>query len=87
MEGKLVIAVNKYSPLAVKKTVTPQELTDQHFVLYHDEFVESLVNQLSLACGPVPILFRTNNTNAISAALKQQMAITIDMIIPFYSTY
>lgn len=83
-EGKLVLAVNAESPLASKKSVTPQELAGQHFALYHDEFVDSFMDQLATLCGQISILFRTNNTNALSAALKQQMAITVGHDYSFF---
>ncbi|ANY67999.1 hypothetical protein BBD42_17095 [Paenibacillus sp. BIHB 4019] len=76
-EGKIVICASKHSPLAAKKKVAARELLHYNFVLYSDEFIDQFIVDLGELCGPIPILFRTDQSNAIASALSQNLAITV----------
>ncbi|MDF2681790.1 MAG: transcriptional regulator [Brevibacillus sp.] len=83
IEGKMVVGVSRNSPLALQKTVTPEELRQQTFVLYNDEYVKWFVNDFAATYGPVDILFTTNNTDAIRSAVREEMAVTIGLDYSF----
>lgn len=76
-EGRLVLATSKHSLLATKKLVTTDELRDQSFVLFNDEFVDQFIRDLTEKNGSTSVLFRTNHAEAIFVALMQQMGITV----------
>lgn len=77
LEGKLVLGVNKNSPLLLNNTITPSELSGQTLVLYDDEFIKTYVLDLIKQYADVNILFISNNTRAIQSAVEQGIAVTI----------
>ncbi|WP_217587961.1 LysR family transcriptional regulator [Lentibacillus saliphilus] len=77
IKGKMVLCVGRKSPLAQKKTITPQELKKQTFVLYKDDYVKSFIRDFSNVFGDVEVLFSTNNGDAITMALTEGVAVTI----------
>jgi DNA-binding transcriptional LysR family regulator len=88
LKGKMVIAVNRNSPLAFNKSITPEELLTHSLVLYKDDYVEWFMNQFTATYGPVDILFTTNKTDAILKTIKDGLAITVgpDYSFPSEST-
>ncbi|MEI4829947.1 LysR family transcriptional regulator [Bacillus sp. FJAT-53711] len=88
LKGKMVIAVNRNSPLAFNKSITPEELLTHSLVLYKDDYMEWFMNQFTATYGPADILFTTNNTDAIQKAIGDGLAITIgpDYSFPSEST-
>ncbi|MFJ9498223.1 LysR family transcriptional regulator [Brevibacillus centrosporus] len=83
LEGKMVVGVSRKSPLALKQSVTPEELLPYPFVLYNDECVKRFVNDFAVRYGPIDILFTTNNTDAIRSAVREEMAVTIGLDYSF----
>ncbi|MEI4801573.1 LysR family transcriptional regulator [Bacillus sp. NPDC077411] len=77
LKGKMVIGVNRNSPLAFNKSITPEELLNHSLVLYKDDYVEWFMKQFTAVYGSVDILFTTNHTDAIQKAIKDGLAITV----------
>jgi DNA-binding transcriptional LysR family regulator len=75
--GKLYAAVSKSNPLAKKKSVTLGDFKNEMFVLFNDEFVDPFIKEVEKTCGPVNVLFRTNNSEVIGSALLQLNAVTV----------
>ncbi|MBA2937100.1 LysR family transcriptional regulator [Paenibacillus sp. CGMCC 1.16610] len=82
---KMVAAVSKQSPLASRKTITPEDLLEQTIVLYNDDYVKWYIDDFQVNFGPVDILFTTNNRNSIIRALRDHFAITIGLNYSFVS--
>ncbi|PFB13694.1 LysR family transcriptional regulator [Bacillus cereus] len=83
LDIKIVIGVNKNSPLALEKTITPEQLVNQTLVLYDDEYIRDSINDLLSKYGKANILFISNNTQAIQNAVHQELAITIGVDYSF----
>jgi DNA-binding transcriptional LysR family regulator len=75
-EGKIVIGVNKNSPLASKKSINAEELLNHPFVLYEDDHVSEFTKNFTEKFGPLQTLFTSNNSVAIIYALKAGLAVT-----------
>lgn len=78
-EAKMVVAVSRRSPLAHGKTVKPRELAGLPLVLYKDETVKACMERIRAACGPITILFSTNNTEAIRKSVQEGIAGTVGL--------
>lgn len=83
IEGKIVVGVSKHSPLATEKKITPQQLQTQTLVLYEDDYIRSVVEQIGEQYGPIDILFTSNNTDAIQKAVKEELAVTVGLDYSF----
>ncbi|KEK23990.1 LysR family transcriptional regulator [Bacillus gaemokensis] len=83
LEVKIVVGVNKNSPLALERTVIPEQLVNQTLVLYDDEYIRDSINDLFSKYGKADILFISNNAQAIHNAVKQELAITIGVDYSF----
>ncbi|MCW9133679.1 LysR family transcriptional regulator [Bacillus paramycoides] len=83
LEIKIAVGVNKNSPLALEKTITPEQLVNQTLVLYDDEYIRDSINDLFSKYGKANILFISNNTQAIQNAVHQELAITIGVDYSF----
>lgn len=75
-KGKFQVCMSRHSPLAYHKTLTPKNILGEKLVLYDSEEVNQFVEKFEKAHGKLTILFKTNNTDAIRAALKNNLAIT-----------
>lgn len=76
-KGNMIVCVGKKSPLSAKKTIRAEELKEQTFILYKDDYVESFIRKFSNYYGRVNVLFSTKNGDAISMALREGMGVTI----------
>ncbi|WP_239618765.1 LysR family transcriptional regulator [Cohnella mopanensis] len=83
MEGRMVVAVNRDSPLALRKSVTLEELRHEPLVLYDDEQLKWFMERYQSIFDPANLLFYTNNTAAINKAVKDGMASTIGLHFSF----
>ncbi|OKL37454.1 LysR family transcriptional regulator [Domibacillus mangrovi] len=77
VKGKMVVCVGKNSPLSGRKTIHPQELKKETFILYKDDYVNWFIRDFTESFGQVHILFTTNNSYAIEKALIEGVAMTI----------
>ncbi|TDL74648.1 LysR family transcriptional regulator [Rhodococcus qingshengii] len=77
LEGKMMVAVSKTSPLALQKTITPQQLMTQNVILYNGEYVKRFVNNIISQFGPLNILFTTDNSAVIKKAIIEGLGISL----------
>ncbi len=77
LRGRMVAVVNHSSPLAVGKSITPDQIRKQPLVIYHDDRMWEFINDFSTQFGSLQILFSTNNMDAIRNSIKENLAITI----------
>lgn len=77
VHGEFVICANKNSAIAQNKSLHPKELRKYQFALFKDMFVEDFLTEYQSNFGELPILFQTNNGEAIRTALQEDMAATI----------
>ncbi|OCT14452.1 hypothetical protein A8709_26975 [Paenibacillus pectinilyticus] len=85
-EGRIVIGVWNNSPLAAKKKITPFELQKYSLALYDESYVHDFLHEFEANYGPLPILFTSNNPNAIATALKESLAATIGYDFSFFDS-
>ncbi|MCM3690400.1 LysR family transcriptional regulator [Neobacillus niacini] len=77
LEGKMMVAVSKTSPLALHKNITPQQLITQNVILYNGEYVKRFVNNIISQFGPLNILFTTDNSAVIKKAIIEGLGISL----------
>ncbi|MEN1988154.1 LysR family transcriptional regulator [Paenibacillus hubeiensis] len=82
--GKLVVCTHHLSELAKQSRVTPDQLKEHKLALYRDGFIEDFLREFTYDYGPLSILFKTNNSEAISTVLKNNIAATIGHDYSFY---
>ncbi|MDQ0418908.1 DNA-binding transcriptional LysR family regulator [Croceifilum oryzae] len=80
---KIVVGVNKNSPLVLEKKIKPEQIANQTLVLYDDEYIRDSVDNLFSKHAKVNILFISNNIQAIQNAIRQNLAITIGLTYSF----
>ncbi|MGE7023024.1 LysR family transcriptional regulator [Solibacillus cecembensis] len=74
--GRIKVCFNNNSILAFKKSLLPQDFLNQTFVIYDDEPINWFIRNFEEHHGNLHILFKTNNTDAIRTALKNEIGIT-----------
>lgn len=89
MEAKVVVTVGRNSPLAGKKSITPQELQDQTLVFYNGPNMKAYLDGFFAKYGELDVLFLTNNTEVIKKTVAEGLAITLSYEIginsdPYY---
>jgi DNA-binding transcriptional LysR family regulator len=83
LEGRIVVCVSRKSPLALLRNITPQELLQQSFVFYNDDYIKWYMDQFQQTYGRANILFTTNNQDAILRALHEDNIVTIGLDFSF----
>ena len=76
-KGQMLVSAQKNSPLASKKSITPEELLQENIVLYNDESILNFVSNFERKFGPLNILFISDNGEAVRRAVVEGLAITI----------
>lgn len=76
LEGKVIVSVSKNSPLASKKTITPQELLGENLVLYNGPQFRSFIKDFFTQYGEMNILFYTNNTEIMKRSVAECLAVS-----------
>lgn len=84
VQGKFVICANKNSEIAKHKSIHPKDLVKYPFALFNDVFVDDFLADHQANYGELPILFQTNNGEAIRTALEENMAVTIGHDFSFF---
>ncbi|MFF2876462.1 LysR family transcriptional regulator [Gottfriedia sp. NPDC057991] len=82
-EGHIVVFVGKNSPLSSFKKVPAKELLKYPFVLYNEEYVNEFVDHFNQSIGKIDVWFKTNNTSALTRALKDNLAISAGYDLSF----
>lgn len=85
LEGKIVVGVGKNSPLATRKSITPQEMLEYPYVIYNEVYNREFLEHFSKTVGPVQLMFTTNNVSAILNALIDDIAITVGYDFSFFN--
>lgn len=76
-EGFIRVCMNNNNKLAGSKSIPLQDLKKQTFVLFNDELIDHFILSLVQEIGELNILFRSNNSEVIEAAIQGLNAITI----------
>ncbi|MFD1849719.1 LysR family transcriptional regulator [Oceanobacillus bengalensis] len=77
-EGKLLVYASERSGLThSNKSILPDVLKEQQFVLYKDEYVLDFVSNFQRLFGPIDIFFQTTNLEIINKAVVEHGAVTI----------
>lgn len=82
--GKLVVCTHHQSELAKLNRVTPEQLKEHKLALYRDGFIEDFLQEFTYDYGPLSILFKTNNSEAITTVLRNNIAATIGHDFSFH---
>lgn len=83
LQGRMVVAVNRNSPLALSKSVTLDDLKHEGLVLYNEDYLTGFMERYKSKLDPSNVLFYTNNTSAIVKAVRDGMASTIGLNFSF----
>ncbi len=75
LDGHMVVAVNKNSPMAQHSLITEEMLINEPIVLYNDIYIKEFMKGFSSL--PYDILFTTNNVDTIRHTLENNTAINI----------
>nr|WP_186809653.1 LysR family transcriptional regulator [Paenibacillus xylanexedens] len=88
VKGNAVLIMNTQSPLRFYKTISPQVLKNEVFVLYKDEHIEQIAHHLRSASDGNRISLITNNTDALCQMVVKGNAVTIapDFIVTALSS-
>jgi LysR family transcriptional regulator, transcription activator of glutamate synthase operon len=78
-KGQTFVLVPRDSPLANQKSVTPQVLKDYTFVMFKGEFMEWFFSNFSEKYGPFKLLYQSKNSESISEAVRNGLAISIEI--------
>ncbi|MEW9052478.1 MAG: LysR family transcriptional regulator [Neobacillus sp.] len=89
LEAKIIVSVSKDSPLAARKSMTPQELLGQTIVVYNGPRMQTYIQDFFNRYGEMDILFYTNNTEVIKKTVAEGLAISFNYDIglnsdPYY---
>ncbi|MGQ8875407.1 LysR family transcriptional regulator [Paenibacillus sp. TSA_86.1] len=82
--SKLVVCTHQHSELAKYTRIAPEQLKEHKLALYRDGFIEDFLQEFSYEYGSLSILFKTNNSEAISTVLKNNIAATIGHDFSFH---
>ncbi|WP_193769019.1 LysR family transcriptional regulator [Metasolibacillus meyeri] len=77
MDSRMVVCTGKGTPLASKKSVTPQELLSYPFVNIDGKFSNWYLEDFNNKYGPVQLIFKSNNIELLKRTIAQDMAIGI----------
>lgn len=76
LEGEMKVYVSKTSPLALTKSISPQQLMSQNVILYNGDYVKRFANDLMSHFGPMNILFTSDNTEVIKKAILEGLGVS-----------
>ncbi|MGP7819616.1 LysR family transcriptional regulator [Niallia sp. 01092] len=77
LDGHMIVAVNKKSPLAKESLITKEMLKNQSIILYNDHCITEFIKNCDFLANNMEILFTTNNVETIRNALEKNTAINI----------
>ncbi len=73
--ANLVLVCSSESPLLLKKEITLDDLKEQKFCLFHDESHDYVFNQLQYMCGPLRLIFQTDDGWTMHEAVRKLNAV------------
>lgn len=74
LQSRVMVCVSKFSPLADKKTVGPEDLIKQPLVIRNEKFAERFWNKLFLDYGEGNVIFYSNNHDVIKNLIANNIA-------------
>lgn len=77
LEGEMKVYVSSDSPIAMKKTITPEEILQQDVVLYNGDYIKWFIKNLQLTYGKMNIFFSSNNTEELARTVSDGFGISI----------
>lgn len=80
---QIVIAVNKQSPLANRKFVTPEQIIQYPIAVHEDKKIFDIFSNYEKKFGRANVILTTNNTDSIKKMLSNNSAITIGLDYTF----
>lgn len=83
--SKFVVGVSRQSPLAMRQSITPEELCKYPLVLYKDDQLLKLMDQFQEQYGDMEVLFSTNQTRVIQKIIEENVAVTVGIDLSFSS--
>ncbi|WP_211748539.1 LysR family transcriptional regulator [Paenibacillus sp. Marseille-Q4541] len=87
LEGRIVAGVDVNSPYASASSITAEQLKTEMLVIYQDDYVEWFIEEFQKNYGKVHVVFVSNNTDAIRAAVQHHQAITVGVDFTFRASY
>ncbi|MGE7827224.1 LysR family transcriptional regulator [Paenibacillus sp. NPDC093718] len=85
LESKFVVGVSRQSPLAMRQSITPEELRKYPLVLYKDDSLFKLMDVFEEQYGEMDLLFSTNQTRVIQKVVEENVAVTVGVDLSFSS--
>ncbi|NOV01660.1 LysR family transcriptional regulator [Paenibacillus planticolens] len=83
IEAKLQCCVSRNSALALRDSITPEDLRRYPLVLYKEDYILWFVDHLASRYGPFNVMFTSNNQEAIKGALREELALTLGLDYTF----
>lgn len=83
LEGRLVIGANKASSIALKKSVTLEELKNYPIALFNDEHISQFIDEYVENYGPLNIFLTTNNLDSFRIVLSKNLGIMLGIDYSF----
>lgn len=74
----LYVFVNQNSPLAKFKSLKPEQLKDETFVMFNGQYMNWFYQKLNQNYGPFNLLFISNKSDNITKAVYDNVAISIE---------
>lgn len=78
-KGQTFVLVPRDSPLATREIVRPEDLKEHTFVMFKGEFMEWFFSNFSEKYGPFKLLYQSKNSESISEAVRNGLAISIEI--------
>ncbi|KKK36392.1 hypothetical protein WQ57_19625 [Mesobacillus campisalis] len=78
-KGQMFVLVPRDSHLANHEYVTPKDLIEYTFVMFKGEFMEWFFSNFSEKYGPFKLLYQSKNSESISEAVRNGLAIAIEI--------
>ena len=78
---KTVLVCSPENPILNKEEITIEDLKKQKFCLFNDEANEYIFEQLQYMCGPLSLVFRTDDSWAMSEAIYKFNAVCLGRVV------
>ncbi len=74
---RIELICSKDHPLASKSQITLNDVKDLKFCMPHDESYDYVFNQMQYMCGPMSIVFRTDDCHLLKKAMVEMNAVSL----------
>ncbi|MEQ6388046.1 LysR family transcriptional regulator [Bacillaceae bacterium S4-13-58] len=76
LKGNIIVSVSKNSPLANRKSLSPNDIIHENLVVYNGPQMRAFINDFFKEYGEMNILFSTNNTEIMKKSVAEGLAIS-----------